>query len=117
MSEQTFAHGDSCCGCNCTDGELGFGGCCLTAFCPCFALCNAANDIGNSGALYCIATVLGCGCCALCSLGKDVEGKRGLKEHGDCWHCVHRVVNECKLYKEQGAVSAAPQAVEMADRK
>jgi len=31
MSEQTFAHGDGVCGCNCTDGDIGCGGClCVT---------------------------------------------------------------------------------------
>eukprot|EP00985_Skeletonema_marinoi_P028991 scaffold26471_cov156-Skeletonema_marinoi.AAC.4 len=125
MSEQTFAHGDGVCGCNCTDGDIGCGGCLCVACCPCFALCNAANEAKlNNGTLYCVMTACGFGCCALMILGQDVEEKRGLKEHSGCWHCMHscfdgctchacRVVNECKVYAKDGAVNAAPTGTEM----
>lgn len=32
MSEATFQHGDGCCECNCTSGELGVGGCLFTVW-------------------------------------------------------------------------------------
>ncbi|KAL7439365.1 hypothetical protein ACHAXM_009617 [Skeletonema potamos] len=125
MSEQTFAHGDGVCGFNCTNGDIGCGGCCFTTYCPCFALCNAANDAKlSNGNLYCIMTTCGCGCCALMKLGEDIEEKRGLRKHDGCWHCMHsccncctchscRVVNECKVYAKDGAVNAAPTGTQM----
>ncbi|KAL3768574.1 hypothetical protein ACHAWO_001523 [Cyclotella atomus] len=124
-SESTFEHGDGCCGCKCTDGEIGFGGCLFTFCCPCFALCNAANDAGlKNGNLYCIATLCGFGCCSLMFLGQEVEEKRGLKTHGGGWHCMHscfdgcschscRVVNECKMLEKEGKVGNAPATTEM----
>mmetsp|Transcript_7030 Transcript_7030/g.10531 ORF Transcript_7030/g.10531 Transcript_7030/m.10531 type:complete len:88 (-) Transcript_7030:262-525(-) len=54
-----------------------------------------------------------------------VEEKRGLKPHGVGWHMIQacfdgctchtcRVVNECKVYENDGAVgSAAPESTEM----
>eukprot|EP00586_Coscinodiscus_wailesii_P010671 CAMPEP_0172508880 /NCGR_PEP_ID=MMETSP1066-20121228/215667_1 /TAXON_ID=671091 /ORGANISM="Coscinodiscus wailesii, Strain CCMP2513" /LENGTH=129 /DNA_ID=CAMNT_0013287089 /DNA_START=145 /DNA_END=534 /DNA_ORIENTATION=+ len=120
MGEPTFAHGDGwCCGGKCTEGEIGWGGCLMTSFFPCFAYCNAANDAKlDNGNLYCVLTFCGFGCCALMMLGKDVEAKRGLKKHDECWHCMQstfseftchscRVVNECKLYTKDVAVDAA----------
>lgn len=95
------------------------------SYCPCFALCNAANDAKlNNGDLYCIMTTCGCGCCALMMLGQDIEEKRGLRKHDGCWHCMHtcfngctchscRVVNECKVYAKDGAVNAAPTGTQM----
>lgn len=62
-------------------------------FCPCFAMCQSANDAGlKNGNLYCIATLCGFGCCSLMLLGQDVEERRGLKHHGGGW------VSSCERY-------------------
>ncbi|KAL3768573.1 hypothetical protein ACHAWO_001522 [Cyclotella atomus] len=124
MSQPTFQQGDGCCGCKCMDGELGFCGCIYTMFCPCFAMCQAANDAGlKNGALYCVMPFFGFGCCAFMFLGQDVEERRGLKSHGGGWHCMHsffdgfschscRVINECKVLAREGPVGA-PASTEM----
>ncbi|KAL7484265.1 hypothetical protein ACHAW6_009911 [Cyclotella cf. meneghiniana] len=119
MSEETFKHGDGCCGCNCTNGEIGTGGCLFTFCCPCFAFCQAADESNlNHGPLYCLMTICGFGCCAVMMLGQDIEDKRNLRKHGGGWlsfvpRTLFSVVNECKVYAKEGAVGGAPAAVEM----
>lgn len=84
---------------------------------PCFTLCEAADNIGESGPLYCIAACCGLGCCALGALGEQVAKKRGIKDYDlakscgcallnccTCYSC--RVVNESRLYKANPGASA-----------
>jgi len=124
MSERTYAHGDGCCACKCTEGEIGVGGCCLVVCCGCISHYQAAEDIGESGMLGLCMALFGCACCHLMMLGQKVEEKREIKIHDGCWHCMHsyfdlctchtcRVVNECALYKKEGAAGGAPAAVQM----
>ena len=69
--EQTFAHGDGCCEANCTNGEIGGGGCCLTTFCPCIAFCQAADSskVDDYSIFYLAFGFVGLNCCSLMSLG------------------------------------------------
>mmetsp|Transcript_7029 Transcript_7029/g.10528 ORF Transcript_7029/g.10528 Transcript_7029/m.10528 type:complete len:131 (-) Transcript_7029:262-654(-) len=127
MSDQTFQHGDGCCGCKCTEGPIGTGGCLLTWCCPCIAFCQAAENskVDELGIMYLVFGFLGFNCCSAVALGMHVEEKRGLKPHGVGWHMIQacfdgctchtcRVVNECKVYENDGAVgSAAPESTEM----
>jgi hypothetical protein len=91
---------------------------------------NAANDIGSSnGIIYCLLTFpIGCGCCALVALGREVEEKRGIEgsiPKGallsclDCCCCYScSVTHEAKLIKEEAAkgTAAAPAAEEIKER-
>ncbi|KAL7524421.1 hypothetical protein ACHAWF_000944, partial [Thalassiosira exigua] len=70
---------------NCTNGAIGGDGCCLTCFCPCIALCQAAEKVEEPGPLYFIMPLFGLECCALWMLGSRVEDKRGLKKHSGGW--------------------------------
>jgi len=87
MSDQTFQHGDGCCGCNCTEGPIGTGGCCLTCCCPCISFCQAAENskVDELGIAYLVFGFLGFNCCSAVALGMHVEEKRGLKPHGVGW--------------------------------
>jgi hypothetical protein len=87
---------------------------------PCFTIMEAADNIDESGLLYCVATVCGFGCCALAALGEQVGKKRDLDislgsscfnaccNCFTCWSC--RLVNEARLYKETAGAPVAASA-------
>ena len=74
QTQVTFAHGEGCCECNCTNGEIGCGGCLLTMFCPCVAFCMAADESKvNDDAYLHLLMGLGCNTCSLMKLGKKIS--------------------------------------------
>lgn len=74
QTQVTFAHGEGCCECNCTNGEIGCGGCLLTMCFPCVAFCMAADESKvNDDAYLHLLMGLGCNSCSLMKLGKKIS--------------------------------------------
>eukprot|EP00540_Astrosyne_radiata_P002247 CAMPEP_0116840292 /NCGR_PEP_ID=MMETSP0418-20121206/10265_1 /TAXON_ID=1158023 /ORGANISM="Astrosyne radiata, Strain 13vi08-1A" /LENGTH=115 /DNA_ID=CAMNT_0004470545 /DNA_START=35 /DNA_END=382 /DNA_ORIENTATION=+ len=107
------------------DFEMAWCGCCdkpglclKVTFCPCFAFCEGAENIGSeNGLFYCLATYpLGFGCCVLSQLGMDVTKKAGIEmtctksvclacfDPCCCYSC--RVINQSRLLKDSPEMEA-----------
>lgn len=82
----------------------------MTACCPCIAIYQAAEDIGDdNGIILSIGTLLGFGSCMYCLMADKVAKKRGI-DQGMPMHCCCicfdpctcfscAVINEARLYK------------------
>jgi hypothetical protein len=95
---------------------------CYTCWCPCFAFKEAAENMGEGGNLFCLATTVGCGCCVLTSLGQRAAKTQGISaglcqlaclamcNAITCYSCV--VVHESRVIKAKTVATVQGQEIE-----
>jgi len=84
--------------CGCCGEPEGVVGCCVTLWCPCYALYKTAENIGDdNGVVYCIGSLFGLGCCMWTVLGKKVAERAGV-EMSIGKSAVCTLLNPCVCY-------------------